>query len=49
VSAPAEYVLREANVLDAGGSFAGPLDVHVRDERVAAVGRALPAPGAPAD
>lgn len=47
MSAPAEYVLREANVLDAGGSFAGPLDVHVRDERVAAVGRALPAHGAP--
>jgi imidazolonepropionase-like amidohydrolase len=42
VTAPAEYVLREANVLDASGSFAGPLDVHVRDGRVVAVARGLP-------
>ena len=31
-------MLREANVLDAGGSFAGPLDVRVEDGRVAEVG-----------
>jgi imidazolonepropionase-like amidohydrolase len=31
-------VLREANVLDAGGSFAGPLDIRVEDGRVAEVG-----------
>jgi imidazolonepropionase-like amidohydrolase len=42
-----EYVLREATVLDRGGSFDGPLDVHVRDGRVVAVGRALSAPGVP--
>ncbi len=41
MTALAEYILREANVLDAGGSFAGPLDVHVRDGRVAAVGQGL--------
>jgi imidazolonepropionase-like amidohydrolase len=39
----ADYVLREASVLDASGSFAEPVDVHVRDGRVAAVGRNLPA------
>jgi imidazolonepropionase-like amidohydrolase len=38
-----ELLLREANVLDAGGSFTGPVDVHVRDGRVAAVGHDLPA------
>lgn len=43
MTAPTEYILREANVLDAGGSFVGPLDVHVRDGGVAAVGRSLPA------
>jgi imidazolonepropionase-like amidohydrolase len=41
-----EYVLREANVLDESGSFAGPLDVHVRDGRVTAVGRGASANGA---
>jgi imidazolonepropionase-like amidohydrolase len=43
----AEYILREANVLDESGGFAGPVDVHVRAGRVAAVGRNLPADGAP--
>jgi imidazolonepropionase-like amidohydrolase len=38
-----ELLLREANVLDAGGSFTGPVDVHVRDGRVATVGHDLPA------
>jgi imidazolonepropionase-like amidohydrolase len=38
------YVLREANVLDASGSFVGPLDVRVEDGRVAQVGKNLPAP-----
>ena len=32
------YVLREANVLDPGGSFAGPLDVKVEHGRVVQVG-----------
>jgi imidazolonepropionase-like amidohydrolase len=44
----AEYVLREANVLDERGGFAGPVDVHVRAGRVAAVGRNLPSDGAAA-
>ena len=35
------FVLREAFVLDASGSFEGPLDVRVADGRVAAVGRNL--------
>jgi imidazolonepropionase-like amidohydrolase len=39
------YVLREAHVLDERGSFEGPLDVRVEDERVSAVGRALPGDG----
>jgi N-acyl-D-aspartate/D-glutamate deacylase len=33
-----EFVLREASVLDEGGGFTAPLDVHVREGRVAAVG-----------
>jgi imidazolonepropionase-like amidohydrolase len=37
------FVLREAEVLDASGSFDGPLDVHVAGGRVAAIGRALTA------
>ena len=45
VMTSAEYVLREANVLDESGSFIGPLDVHVRDGRVVAVGTHLSAPG----
>jgi imidazolonepropionase-like amidohydrolase len=45
VTAPA-FVLRGAQVLDAGGGFAGPLDVHVQDGRVAALGANLDAPGA---
>jgi imidazolonepropionase-like amidohydrolase len=36
------YVLREANVLDAGGSFVGPLDIRVEHDRVAQVGKNLP-------
>lgn len=36
-----EFVLREANVLDAAGGFTGPLDVHVRAGRVEAVGPGL--------
>ncbi len=47
VTASAEYVLREANVLDQGGSFVGPLDVHVSDGRVVAVGRHQSATAAP--
>ena len=38
------YVLREANVLDAAGSFAGPLDVRIEHDRVARVGKDLRAP-----
>ena len=38
------YVLREANVLDATGSFVGPLDVRVEHDRVAQVGKNLNAP-----
>jgi imidazolonepropionase-like amidohydrolase len=37
------FVLREANVLDESGGFGGPLDVHVADGRVVAVGENLPA------
>jgi imidazolonepropionase-like amidohydrolase len=44
----ADYVLREANVLDESGGFVGPVDVHVRAGRVAAVGPNLAADGAPA-
>src|SRR3979411_3118922 len=47
MTAPAEYVLREANVLDQSGSFEGPLHVHVRNGRVLAVGRQLAANVAP--
>jgi len=36
------FTLREAQVLDRGGSFVGPLDVRVEDGRVAAVGANLP-------
>ena len=41
-----ELVLRRAMVLDEVGGFDGPLDVHVRDGRIAAVGRDLSAGGA---
>ena len=40
-----QYVLRDANVLDASGSFAGPLDVRVEHDRVAQTGKNLHAPG----
>jgi imidazolonepropionase-like amidohydrolase len=40
------FVLREANVLDEAGGFTGPVDVLVRDGRIAAVGRGLAADGA---
>lgn len=40
---PDGFVLREAHVLDAGGSFVGPLDVRVEDGRVAQVGENLSA------
>jgi imidazolonepropionase-like amidohydrolase len=36
-----DLLLREVSVLDAGGGFTAPLYVHVRDGRVAAVGRDL--------
>jgi imidazolonepropionase-like amidohydrolase len=39
------FVLREAFVLDASGSFEGPLDVHVADGRVATVGTNLSVEG----
>jgi imidazolonepropionase-like amidohydrolase len=42
------FVLRESNVLDESGGFAGPLDVHVGDGRVVAVGESLSADGAAA-
>jgi imidazolonepropionase-like amidohydrolase len=45
VTTPA-LVLRGAQVLDAGGGFTGPLDVHVHEGRVAALGTNLGAPGA---
>ena len=35
------FVLREVNVLDEAGSFSGPLDVHVENGRVVAVGPGL--------
>lgn len=40
------YVLRGANVLDETGSFVGPTDIHVSDERVVAVGPNLSCSGA---
>ena len=40
------FVLRGANVLDESGGFGGPLDVHVADGRVVAVGENLSAAGA---
>ena len=39
-----QYVLREANVLDASGSFVGPIDVRVEHDRVAQIGKNLHAP-----
>jgi imidazolonepropionase-like amidohydrolase len=39
-------VLRGPQVLDEGGGFAGPLDVHVQEGRVTALGANLDAPGA---
>ena len=42
----APLVLRGAHVLDAGGGFTGPVDVHVQDGVVAALGGNLDAPGA---
>jgi imidazolonepropionase-like amidohydrolase len=39
-------VLRGGHVLDEGGGFGDPVDVHVQDGLVAAVGRNLNAPGA---
>jgi imidazolonepropionase-like amidohydrolase len=47
VNAPGSVVLRDANVLDEAGSFGGPLDVHVEDGRVVAVGAALRAEDVP--
>jgi imidazolonepropionase-like amidohydrolase len=38
MTAPQRYVLRDANVLDAGGGFAGPVDVRVEDGRIVQVG-----------
>jgi len=43
---PPALVLRGAQVLDAGGGFTGPLDVHVEDGRVTALGENLDARGA---
>jgi len=41
------FTLREANVLDEGGGFSGPVDVRVVDGRVAAVGPSLRARDGP--
>jgi imidazolonepropionase-like amidohydrolase len=41
------FVLREARVLDEGGGFGGPLDVHVADGRVVALGESLRVPDVP--
>lgn len=41
------FVLRGANVLDQSGGFDGPLDVHVADGQVVAVGENLAADDAP--
>ena len=41
------FVLRDANVLDEAGSFSGPLDVHVENGRVVAVGSGLRADDGP--
>lgn len=43
------YTLRNAQVLDRSGGFSGPLDVRVEADRVAGVGRALPADGPSVD
>jgi imidazolonepropionase-like amidohydrolase len=40
------YVLRQAFVLDAGGSFSGPLDVAVEGQQIRAVGSGLHGGGA---
>jgi imidazolonepropionase-like amidohydrolase len=45
VTAP-PLVLRGAQVLEQDGGFSGPVDVHVQDGRVAAVGANVKAPGA---
>lgn len=42
-AAAQSFVLRGLQVLDESGGFTGPLDVHVVDSRVAAVGRDLAA------
>lgn len=47
MSAAAAYVVREAHVLDEGGGFDGPLDVHVERGTVVAVGRGLAVDGVP--
>ncbi|MGH3112598.1 MAG: amidohydrolase family protein, partial [Gaiellaceae bacterium] len=41
------FILRDANVLDEGGGFSGPLDVLVEDGLVAAIDDGLPASEAP--
>ena len=43
--APTEFVLKQANVLDESGGFSEPLDVHVKDGRVATVGPEISAHG----
>src|SRR4051794_39673070 len=46
-SAPmASFVLRDANVLDASGEFAGPVDVAVADGAIVDVGRDVSLPDA---
>jgi imidazolonepropionase-like amidohydrolase len=44
---PTSFVVRETNLLDEGGGFTGPLDVHVDSGRVVAVGEGLRVPGVP--
>jgi imidazolonepropionase-like amidohydrolase len=47
VNGAGSFVLRDANVLDEAGSFSAPLDVHVENGRVVAVGSGLRADDVP--
>jgi imidazolonepropionase-like amidohydrolase len=45
-AAPTSFVVREANVLDEGGGFTGPIDVQVEGGRIVAVDAGLHVPEA---